>query len=114
MRALACSDNCDRKKIEAVRAARIDRQFRAIARGDVTRVHEERIVEQAVARADGKQRGRETFQIGVERRDVRMARCPSRRAGTRRMNFSMSIVRSTSRSLPNSFWLGVIERSNAP
>src|ERR1700691_3014168 len=51
----------DRKIVEGVRAARIDSEFGAIAGGDIARVHEERIVEQAVARADGKQCGRETF-----------------------------------------------------
>ena len=46
------------------------RQLRAVAGRQPARVHEERVVEQRVARADGEEGRRHSAQIGVERRDV--------------------------------------------
>ena len=43
------------------------------ARGEPARVHEQRVVEQGVHRAHGEEGGRHVVQLGVERRDVRVA-----------------------------------------
>ena len=70
----------ERHADEAVAGARIERELGDVAGREPARRHEQRIVEQRVARADREQRGRHAAQIRVERRHVRIGcRCPAGR-----------------------------------
>src|SRR5579859_114802 len=56
--------------VEAVHAAGVNGQLGLVARGQPALVHEQRVVQQRVERANGEQRRRQIVQIRVERRDV--------------------------------------------
>lgn len=53
--------------------ARIDIEFAGIARRDPACVHEEAVVQQRIARADGEEGGAKALQIGEQRRKLRCA-----------------------------------------
>ena len=73
MRARAARESAGREGVEAVDAARPDGELGAPAGRQPARVHEERVVEQRVERADREERRRQPGEIGVERRDVGIA-----------------------------------------
>src|ERR1700761_8517901 len=52
---------------EPMRAARINREFRLVARRHPPGVHEQRVVEQRILGPDAEQRRTQTFQVSIER-----------------------------------------------
>ena len=57
-------------------ATRVDGQFGLILSGAPARVHEQRVVKQRVESPDREERRRKIVQVGLERRNIRVALLP--------------------------------------